>query len=196
MFADRAFLKVVFLSLALMFTMAWPSFAAPPEMPPSQREAGEIDPSAYVLGPGDSLRILVFGEGDLSGQFVVSQQGVVAYPLLGEVKAAGLTVEAFSRALEARLMTGYVRQPRVSTEVLNYRPFFILGEVNKPGTYPFASNLTVMNAVATAGGFTYRANKRVVFIKHDGEKAETKYSLTSTTSVRPGDTVRIDERRF
>jgi protein involved in polysaccharide export with SLBB domain len=151
--------------------------------------------SDYKLGPGDQLRISVFDEPSLSGEFVVSPQGKISFPLLEEVNAQGLTVKEFNKSLETALLT-YVRAPRVSSEVLVYRPFYILGEVVKPGTYPFAAGLTVQNAAATAGGFTYRADTRRVFIKHVGEERETAYPLTSQTPVQPGDTVRISERIF
>src|SRR5690606_27509411 len=137
---------------------------------------------------------IVFGEEELTGPFVVGSQGVIAYPLVGEVQATGLTVQEFTEQLQQELAK-YIRQPIVSVEVTNYRPFFILGEVQRPGTYPYSARLTVQNAVATAGGFTYRANTRRVFIKHANETEEQEYLLTSTTPVLPGDTVRIAERR-
>ena len=86
--------------------------------------------------------------------------------------------------------------PRVSAEVINYRPFYILGEVGRPGEYPYTSGLTVQNAVAAAGGFTYRANKRAVFIKSIDSDQEILYDLTPSTVVKPGDTIRIGERIF
>lgn len=155
-----------------------------------------VEGAEYRLGSGDRLRITVFNEPDLSGEFLVSTQGSVAFPLVGDVQAGGKTLNDFSRHLEQRLRDGFVREPRVSAEVLNYRPFFILGEVGAPGTYPFSANLTVLNAVATAGGFSVRADLRRVFIKHAGQDQEKEYALTSTTPVQPGDTVRIVERRF
>lgn len=150
----------------------------------------------YRLGPGDQLRISVFGEAALSGDFLVGPNGSISYPLVGEVPAQGKTVNEFGAALADVLRNGYVRQPNVAVEVASYRPFFILGEVGSPGTYPYAAGLTVMNAVATAGGFTYRADTSRVFIKHPEETAERVYRLTSTTPIQPGDTVRIPERRF
>jgi polysaccharide biosynthesis/export protein len=149
----------------------------------------------YRLGPQDQLRITVFNEPGLTGQFVVGSNGAVAYPLVGDVRAAGLTVTEFTEALRTAL-SEYVRAPNVSVEMANYRPFFILGEVQRPGTYPYSVNLTVMNAVATAGGFTYRANRSRVFIRHASENEERSYPLTVTTPVMPGDTVRIGERLF
>jgi polysaccharide export outer membrane protein len=137
----------------------------------------------------------VFNEPDLTGLWVIGSQGTVAYPLAGEVRAAGLTVPEFAAALQTAL-SQYIRQPNVSVEVANYRPFFILGEVQRPGTYPYSLSLTVLNAVATAGGFTYRANRRRVFIRHANELDERAYPLTAATPVMPGDTVRIGERLF
>ncbi len=149
----------------------------------------------YRLGTSDELRINVFGETDLSGSYVVGSQGIIAFPLVGQVPASGLTVQEFTDQLQQKL-AAFIRQPIVSVDVANYRPFFILGEVTRPGTYPYAARLTIQNAVATAGGFTYRANQRRVFIKHADDEAEREYELTSTTPVLPGDTVRIPERRF
>lgn len=157
--------------------------------------ADEAQPPEYQLGPGDQLRVTVFGEPDLTGNYVVGSQGTIAYPLVGDVHAAGLTVPQFSAALQTAL-EAFVRQPNVSVEVANYRPFFILGEVQRPGTYPYSASLTVLNAVATAGGFTYRANQGRVFIRHASEQVEHSYPITIATPVLPGDTVRIGERLF
>lgn len=151
----------------------------------------------YRLGAGDKLRITVFGEDSLTGEYFVSGgSGMVAFPLVGDVKATGLTVEELRQALEAKLRDGYLKEPRVAIEVLNYRPFFILGEVAKPGEYPYTNGLTVLNAVATANGFTYRADTRKVFIRRANTGKEAEYPLTATTPVEPGDTIRIGERFF
>jgi polysaccharide export outer membrane protein len=162
---------------------------------------GEVETAAepleaeYQLGTSDQLRVNVYGEPELSGPYVVGSQGTVAFPLVGEVQAGGLTLQEFTDSLQ-RALERYIRQPIVSVEVTNYRPFFILGEVQRPGTYPYSARLTVLNAVATAGGFSYRANTRRVFIKHANEEVEREYILNSTAPVLPGDTVRIAERRF
>jgi protein involved in polysaccharide export with SLBB domain len=152
-------------------------------------------PVEYRLGPGDQLRISVFNEAELTGQFVVGSQGTISYPLVGDVRAAGLTIQEFTDTLREALLA-YIRQPIVSVQVENYRPSFILGEVQRPGTYPYSASLTVLNAVATAGGFTYRANRGRVFIRHANEQEERSYPLTIATPVLPGDTVRIGERLF
>lgn len=154
------------------------------------------DPSLkdYLLGPGDELRITVFNEPDLTGPFTVDAQGSVSFPLIGQVKAGGVPVSQFSSLLAQRLGDTFLKKPNVSVEVLNYRPFFILGEVVRPGMFPYSAKLTVMNAVATAGGFTYRANRGKVYIKRAGDLSERSHKLTSDLSVLPGDTVRIPER--
>jgi len=156
---------------------------------------GTWTPVEYRLGPADQIRITVFNEPGLTGPFVVGAQGTIAYPLVGDVRAAGLTVPEFADSLREALQQ-YIRAPNVSVEVTNYRPFFILGEVTRPGSYPYVVDLTVMNAVATAGGFTYRANRGRVFIRHANTGEERPYDLTATTPVMPGDTVRIGERIF
>lgn len=163
---------------------------------PVQAQSDQSAPQAeYRLGPGDQLRVTVFNEQELTGLYQVGSQGMISYPLVGDVQAAGLTVTEFTTALQTALLQ-YVRAPNVSVEVANYRPFFILGEVQRPGTYPYSANLTVFNAVATAGGFTYRANRNRVFIRHANEADEHAYRIDSATPVLPGDTVRIGERLF
>lgn len=150
----------------------------------------------YQLGAADKLRVIVYGEQSLSGEFVISGNGKISLPLVGEVQAAGLTVRTFQTAVESALRDGYLKEPRVSVEVLNYRPYYIMGEIGSPGRYSYVSDLTVLNAVATAGGFTYRANKGKVFIKRIGDTEERSYPLDATTVVLPGDTIRIGERLF
>lgn len=150
----------------------------------------------YRLGPGDTLRIVVFNEERLSGQFDIGPRGTIAFPLAGDVPADGKTTTEFAAALTTVLQDGLVREPRLTVEVVKYRPFYLMGEVGSPGTYPFTPGLTVQNAVAAAGDFSYRASRKRVFIRHAGEPGEREYPLTSTTLIRPGDTVRIPERRF
>ena len=155
----------------------------------------EVD-NTYHLSAGDRVRVGVFGEPALSGEFDVSVAGTLALPLVGDVKAVGLTPSELQKAITVVYADGYLRSPRVSTEVLRYRPFYILGEVNKPGEYPYSSGLTVMNAVATANGFTYRADTHHVFVRHPGAATEQRMDLGSSTAVAPGDTIRIKERYF
>ena len=192
---SRAFFM---LALAACLTVGALSGAAQAQQPvigdaPVSASAQSMD---YLLGPGDKVRVTVFGEQSLSGEFFVTGSGLMSLPLIGELKAGGMTVGQFQSAVQEKLKDGYLKDPRVSAEVLTFRPFYILGEVEKPGTYPYTSGLTVLNAVATAGGFTYRADKKSVWIKHNGETEEKKGELTPSTGVAPGDTIRIGERFF
>jgi protein involved in polysaccharide export with SLBB domain len=136
------------------------------------------------------------GEPTLSGEYVITGSGTLSFPLVGDVAAKGLTIPDFQDALRDRLADGYLKDPRVTVEVLTYRPFYILGEVNKPGEYAYTNGLTVMNAIATAGGFTYRANHKTIMLRAPGESAEHSEPLTATTPVNPGDTIRVRERYF
>lgn len=183
---------VVFMVVTTPGGVAHAQQAAPSTTaPPSANQSMD-----YLLGPGDKVRVTVFGEQSLSGEFYVAGSGLMSLPLIGELKAGGMTVGQFQTAVQDKLKDGYLRDPRVSAEVLTFRPFYILGEVEKPGTYPYTSGLTVLNAVATAGGFTYRADKKSVYIKHNGETSEVKGELKPSTVVAPGDTIRIGERFF
>ena len=187
-----AFLASIALIAALGLGSATPAWSAPGD----SAEASPPEVADYRLGSSDKIRVIVYGEESLSGEFLVSGNGKISLPLIGEVQAAGLTVNAFQEEVQTAFRSGYLKEPRVSVEVLNYRPFYIMGEVTKPGEYPYTNGLTVLNAVATAGGFTYRANKGRVFIKRSAEGDEHTYPLTSTTTVAPGDTIRIGERFF
>jgi polysaccharide biosynthesis/export protein len=183
--------------LALVFGLLLTAGAWAQPSPPSDVAAAVATNAAYTLGAGDKLRITVFGEETLSGEYLVpGDVGDIAFPLIGNVHATGLTVDQLQREIVAKLRDGYLKEPHVSIEVLNYRPFYILGEVVKPGEYPYTNGLTVLNAVATANGFTYRADTRRVFIKRANAPTEVVYPLTTSTSVQPGDTIRIGERFF
>lgn len=173
-----------------------PLAVASPSVPaPSMNGMVKVD-SDYRLGVADKVRIIVFDEPSLSGEFLVNANGSLSMPLIGDVPVAGFTASAVTDAIRKRLADGFLKDPQVSIDVLTFRPFYILGEVNKPGEYPYSSGLTVFNAVATAQGFTYRANKKRVVVKHAGATEETKEKLTPDLQVRPGDTIRIQERLF
>jgi protein involved in polysaccharide export with SLBB domain len=164
--------------------------------PPAEPIAATSSEAVYKLGAGDKLRITTFGEAQLSGDFALGDGGELAFPLLGVVPADKLTVAELRTRLENSLRDGYLQEPRVTVEVLTYRPYYVLGEVGKPGEYPYSSGLTVMNAVAAASGFTYRANTKKVFIKRAGLTAEEPHPLTAGLAVQPGDTIRVGERYF
>ena len=150
----------------------------------------------YRLGSGDKLRVIVFGEQELSGEFVVGDGGGVDMPLIGSVNAKGATVAEFQERIVTQLKDGYLNDPKVSIEVLNYRPFFITGEVKTGGEYPYKAGLTIQDAVAVAGGYTYRAETGVAYLRKAGENREIKVSLNSRVLINPGDNIRVPERFF
>ena len=147
----------------------------------------------YTLGSGDKLRITVFGEEELSGEFEVDSAGWISMPLIGEVRAAGLTLRQVGKAVRERLLDGYLKNPQVSGEVLNYRPYFIDGEVEASGEYPFRQGITVREAVAVAGGFKYWANKKGAFITRRNDPAMPKKKVSMDALVYPGDYIWIND---
>lgn len=152
--------------------------------------------SGYLLGPNDRVRVKVYGEQDITGEYEIDGGGYVSVPLAGRVKAAGRTARQLERAIAAELSKGIIRDPRVNVEIAAYRPFYILGEVKKAGEYPFRNGLTVLDAVASAGGYTYRANENKVYLRRAGSTVEEVYALDAPVPVFPGDNIRIPERYF
>lgn len=151
---------------------------------------------AHRLNAGETIRITTYGEESMSGDFAIGTDGVLAFPLIGGVKAAGLTPEKLAVGIQNRLAEGFLLNPRVSVEVKNFKPVYVLGEVNKPGEYVFVPGMTLMAAIAKAEGFTYRAQQKRVFIRRAGENEERELTLNSETEIAPGDTLRVAERYF
>jgi polysaccharide export outer membrane protein len=151
---------------------------------------------SYRLGPGDRVAVIVYGEDKIGGQLAVDPEGGITLPLAGRIAAEGRTIAELTEAIRAALAAGYLRNPSVAVQELSFRPFFILGEVNKPGQYEFSKGLTVVDAIAMAEGFTYRARKSAVFVTHRGEPREQRVRVTPGLMVVPGDTIRIGERYF
>lgn len=155
-------------------------------------------PETYILGPGDRVKITVFGEDRLSGEYVVLTNGELSFPLIGNIHASGSTIADLQAALKTKLSAGYLKDPRVTAEVLIFRPFYVLGEVARPGQYPYVDGLTIQQAIATAGGYTYRAKRTKVYLRGPQKQNETEVNLKKTPlkEVGPGDTIRIGERFF
>ncbi|HEY1546093.1 MAG TPA: polysaccharide biosynthesis/export family protein [Xanthobacteraceae bacterium] len=158
---------------------------------PARRPAGP-----YVLGLNDMVRVRVYNEPDLSGEYVVDSAGYMSIPLAGRVRAAGLTPDQLQHAIMSRLSNGLIKEPHVTVEVSTYTPIYIQGEVKRAGEFAYRPGLTVMDVVAEAGGFTYRANEHKVYIQPKGGRAEQLYPLDASVSVHPGDNIRITERYF
>ena len=153
--------------------------------------------SAYRLGPGDVLRLITFGEESLTGEFRVSDSGTIALPLIGPMAASGSSPEQLGKRVgEALTKANLLKAPSVSVEIIAYRPIFVLGEVSKPGQYPYQPGMTVVTAAAVAGGFTYRAvdGYAAIVRTQDGVAVEGKAYRQSF--VQPGDVITVLERRF
>jgi protein involved in polysaccharide export with SLBB domain len=154
------------------------------------------DVAEYRLGSGDKIRLTVLSDKDLSQEHEVDPSGNIAVSMIGVVKAAGMTVRELEETIKAKLRDGFIRDPKLNVDVLTYRPFYIIGEVNKPGEYPYKGGLNVVSVVAIAGGYSYRGNTNYVLIRRAGDNAEKSYQATPDILVQPGDVVRIPERYF
>jgi polysaccharide export outer membrane protein len=176
---------------AVLLTGCSSAFFADPE------DALEQPPAeTYRLDSGDRVRVSVFGQPELSGEFSVDSSGAVAMPLVQPIPARGDTTEDLARRIESVLAEKLLRNPAVAVEVSIYRPFFILGEVNRPGQYPYVNGMTVKTAAAIAGGFTYRATTgQVIITRRTGEET-LEGTAAMNASVLPGDTVMVGERIF
>jgi len=146
----------------------------------------------YRLGPGDKLDVKVLGAEDLSGPYSISENGTISMPMIGEVKAVGLTRAQVERELISELGNGYVRDPKISVTVVQYRPFYIYGEVTKPGKYDYAPGMTVLSAVSVASGYTARANTSYVVVTRDGKDRKA----VGMTPILPDDIIMVPERYF
>lgn len=149
----------------------------------------------YTLASGDKIKLTVFRHEDLSGEFTLDGAGNFAMPLVGEIQGYGLTTRELEERIKAKLKDGYLVDPQVSVEVTNYRPFYILGEVNRPGQYEYVNGMTVLQAVTIAGGYTYRAKQDAAILKRGGTNAEG-VAVPGVQPILPGDIIEIRERFF
>jgi protein involved in polysaccharide export with SLBB domain len=169
-----------------------PVHAAPAE----DRSPVRDEVSNYKLGTGDHIRIQVFNEEDLTVEAELTDAGTVTYPFLGEIKVAGMTIGQLADYITRRLKGPYLVDPKVSVSVMEYREFFIYGEVGKPGNYPYQPGLTVQRAVAIAGGFTERASRRSITVEREDDPTHTPQYVEITDPVQPGDIVTVEESFF
>lgn len=152
--------------------------------------------AAYTLASGDRLRVIVFGQDNLSNIYAVDGSGRIAMPLIDAVPVAGLTTAQVEQGIAARLRAGYVREPKVTVEVDTYRPFFILGEVTTSGQFPFVNGMTVQTAVAIAGGYTPRGDRGYAELTRQTPEGLVTGQVPMGYLVQPGDTIVIKERWF
>jgi polysaccharide export outer membrane protein len=151
---------------------------------------------AYHLGPGDKLRIVIYGQEGLTNTYAIDAAGAITLPLIGSVPARGRTPAGLAAEISGRLRNGFIREPSVAVEIEAYRPFFILGEVQAPGQYPYVPNMTVESAVAIAGGFSPRAKRDAVTLTHTDASGSGRFVVPLGTPIGPGDTVFVSERWF
>jgi polysaccharide export outer membrane protein len=180
----HAYLRRIWLALLLAFAGCSPSSGLPVL-------AAKPEVWAYRLGPGDTLQIRVLSANELNGQYLVQDDGTVRMLMAGAIPAAGFTAEQVQTKIEDALKAGrFLTQPRVTVAVVNYRPYFILGEVSGPGAYPYVNGMRVLSAVAAAGGYTRRADQNFVIITRNGED----YRADFMAFIQPDDTIRVYER--
>lgn len=150
----------------------------------------------YVMDSGDTVRVTVFGEPDMSGEFKVDATGRLNLALIGPIDVRNLTTDQARQKIHDAYLDGYLRHPDIAIEIIAFRPFFIMGEVNQPGSYDYVSGMNVLNAIAVGGGLTYRGNEDDIEILRGNDASRIIIPATLTTIVMPGDIVRVAERYF
>ncbi|HWA02251.1 MAG TPA: polysaccharide biosynthesis/export family protein [Rhizomicrobium sp.] len=201
-------MRILMFSILTLVTIGCPLAAGAatsvPREPALRPDAGETvvveasreNGNDYKLGPGDKVRVTVYGEEDLSGEFQVDSAGYLRLPLIGQVHAGGRSAYQLESEVESELENGYLRTPRVNVEVTTYRPFYILGQVNRPGQYAYVSNMSALDAVALAGGYTDHAVESTLYVRHEGETKEHEVPADESVKIRPGDVVRVEQTLF
>ena len=153
--------------------------------------------AASLLQPGERAKITVYGEESLTAEYDINPAGYVTMPLIGAIKAAGRSQAELGRDIAERYRRGgFLQDPHVTVAIVQFKPFYVLGEATTPGEYPYRSGLNVHTAVAMAGGFTYRASRSYVLIRHVGDEVWKEYSLAEPVPIAPGDLIRVPERYF
>jgi polysaccharide export outer membrane protein len=186
--------NLMYLTIAALAAGFLSACAAPGATRPELFVASAADP--YTLAAGDRLRIIVFGQDSLSNAYSVDGAGRISMPLIGSVPVQGRTAQEVEHAIAGRLRNGFLREPRVSVEVEAFRPFFVLGEVNNAGQFPFVEAMTVRTAVAIAGGFGPRGYQGGVDLTRVVDGAPVTGRVPLDTPIRPGDTLTVRERIF
>ena len=169
----------------------------PTPIVPTAAAGGGSPGDSNKLGPNDRLKVTVFGQPTLTGEYTLDGNGVLAFPLIGNVPANGVTTNQLQQAIAAKLEPDYMLNPNVSAEIVTRRPFYVIGEVQKPGNYPYVSDITAVNAIAMAGGFTRRARKNDFYIRRlDKDGKTVRIEANAGTVLQAGDTLEVRERVF
>ena len=184
------------LSLAVLITSQAAAFAQGQTPTTTRPPAPSQFSATYRVGSSDVLGIKVFGEEELSNKYTVDTDGSITFPLIGRFHVGGKTTREIEEGLTKALVPDWLKRGQVSVEIAQYRPYYILGEVKKSGEYPYRHGLPVPDTVASAGGFTYRANESKVYLRRAGAGREEILPLDAPVPVFPGDNIRIPERYF
>jgi polysaccharide export outer membrane protein len=186
--------RVVLCSAALAVAVLMAGCAANSISEAEQNTLAAAATAPAKLQPGDKIKVTVYGEDKLSGDFQLDQAGQISLPLAGTIKAQGLTQTELEKALAKKFRSEYLKDPKVTVTIATLQPYYIMGEVEKPGQYPYQSGLNVLTALAIAGGPTYRANRNTVEIQRHGETAMHDYPISTTVPILPGDVIKVPER--
>ena len=197
---QRLLLDMNFRVLAALLASAaiTPGCTSPGEIGSPQfatRQGQNPVPRIYRLGVGDKVKVTVFGEDNLSGPFEVNAVGQISMPLIGEMPAKGMALHELREGLTRKLADGYLKNPKVSVEMLNYRPIFVHGEVKNGGEFAYKNGISLRDAIAMAGGYTYRADQSYLYVGREGEP-DVAVKTPADVAILPGDNIRIPERFF
>ncbi len=185
-----------FLVLGIAFALMGCGSSAPPLNEAQKSAMIRLASAPPKLEAGEKIRVTVYGEPSLGGTYGIDPSGFVSLPLAGSLKAVGLTEREFAQALAERLRRGYLKDPKIIVSIARFSPFYILGEVRKPGAYPYSAGMNIFNAIALAGGMTYRASRSTVMIEHRGQTVMRPYDLSWPVPILPGDIIKLPERYF
>jgi polysaccharide export outer membrane protein len=189
----RRFAAPAMLGISLLVSACGASNVRP--VTQAEREALAAEASGPPkLQAGEKIHVTVYNEPSLSGDYQIDPSGFVSLPLAGTIKAAGLSQADLEQQLEAKFSTGYLKNPKITVGVAEFRPFYIVGEVDKPGAYPYTGGLNVLSAIAIAGGTTYRADQSRIEIQHPGETEMHEYDMAQPIPILPGDIIKVPRR--
>jgi polysaccharide export outer membrane protein len=188
--------RVVLCSAALAAALLISGCAGNSLSDAEQKVMAQAATAPAKLQPGDQIRITVYGEDKLSGDFQLDQSGQISLPLAGTITAQGLTQSELEQALTKKFRSQYLKDPKVTVTIATLQPYYMMGEVKNPGQFAYKSGLNVLTALAIAGGPTYRANRTTVQIQRHGETSMHDYPISTTVPILPGDVIKVPERYF
>ena len=191
--SNNYFVRAAILAIGLQVAGCYTDFG--PVVPAPEPVLGTKAITRFQTG--DKLKVIVYGEDALSGVYDISSAGDVSMPLIGMVKAAGRTRAELQREIARKYSSGnYLQDPKVTVDVVEFRPIYVFGETLRPGAYPYKAGLNVLTAITVSGGFTYRASRDSVFVQHAGEDVWHECPLSASVLIAPGDLIRVPERYF